>query len=312
MILAHEATNPPSPARREKGEIHMVTRTRILQVAGMIVALALLAACGGVSGGTYTINTGDWSGEWPWFWPDKARYVVNGSVLESLPVAGHSRIRLEAGNGEIAITGQPGATSVTVTADLQVGSNVSRLDAETGLNQLGVLVADGSDEIFVQTLQPNNLDGRQYVVNYNITVPDHLAVDVTQVNGHVTVSSIESSLFIEVKNGNVYLSDIIGVATVSVDDGSIDGSVTLPPGGEIMLSTGIGDIDLRVPKSTSAELSALVGFGAITWNNLDLLNAVHTTRSLTGTLGDGSGLIDLDTRNGNIDVTGINGQEVAK
>ncbi len=190
---------------------------------------------------------------------------------------------------------------------MQVGSNVSQLDAETGLNQLGVLVADGSDEIFVQTLQPKNMDGRKYVVNYTINVPSDLAVDLTQVNGHVTVLDIESSLFVEVANGNVYLSDIFGVATVSVDNGKVDGTVTLPPGGEIMISTGIGDIDLRIPTSTSADLSALVGFGAITWDNLDLLNAVHTNESLTGTLGDGTGLIDLDTRNGNIDVTGFDG-----
>lgn len=305
MILVHEANNPTSPARREKGEIHMVTRTRILQVAGMIVSLALLAACGGVSGGNFTINTN--TGEWPWFWPDKAKYIVDKDVSENVPVAGQSRIRLDAGNGEIVITGQPGATSVRVNAELRVGSNVSRLDAENGMNQLGVLVAEGSDEIFVQTVEPKNLVGRQFVVNYNITVPSGIAVDVTQDNGHVTVMDIESSLFVEVANGNVYMSDIFGFATVTVDHGSIDGTVTLPPGGEVMISTGIGDIDLRIPASTSAELSALVEFGAITWDNLDLLNVVHTNRSLTATLGDGTGLIDLDTRNGNIDVNGFDG-----
>jgi len=307
MILEHETTNPTSPAMREKGEIPMFPRRRILHVAGVIVALALFTACGGVSGGNYTINTGGWTGTWPWFWPEKAKFIVDGSFSENVPVAGHSSIRLEAVNGEITITGLPGATSVFVTAELQVGSNASLQDAETGLTQLGVLVADGTDEIFVQTLQPKNLEGRQYVVNYNITVPSHLAVDVTQVNGHVTVSSIESSLFAEVANGNVYLSDIFGFATVSVDRGSIDGTLTLPPGGQIMLSTVNGDIELRIPASTSAELSALVGFGAITWDNLDLLNAVHTNKSLSGTLGDGSGLIDLDTWNGNINVTGFNG-----
>jgi hypothetical protein len=307
MIPVNEAFNPASPARREKGEIRMFTRKGILPVAGMVVALALLAACGGVSGGNFTINTGQWTGKWPWFWPEKATFIVDGSFSENVPVSGHSRIRLDAVNGEIEITGQPGATSVTVTAELIVGSNVSRMDADTGLNQLDVIVADGSDEIFVQTQQPKNLDGRRYIVNYAITVPSDLAVDVTQVNGHVTVSDIESSLFTELGNGNVYLSDIFGYATVSVGRGSVDGTVTLPPGGEIMISTGNGDIDLRIPASTSADLSALVEFGAITWDNLDLRNAVHTNRSLTGTLGDGAGLIDLDTKNGNIDVTGFIG-----
>lgn len=267
----------------------MFTRTRTLQVAGMIVGAALLAACGGVSGGDFIINTGGWSGEWPWFWPEKPKFVANRDFSKNVPVAGQSRLHLDAVNGEIVITGQPGAMSVTVTADLRVGSNGSQLDADKGLTQLEVIVSDLSDEIFVRTLQPNNLDGRQYVVNYSIAVPGNLAVEVTQVNGHVTVEDLENSLLVTVENGSVF------------------GNVTLPPGGEITLWVGNGDIDLRIPTSTSAEFSALVGFGAITWNNLDLLNAVHTSQSLTGTLGDGTGLIDLDTRNGNIDVTGFDG-----
>jgi len=289
MIQGYAEDNPRSPARREKGEIHMFARTRILQVTGMIVALVLFAACGGVSGGTYTINAGDWTGNWPWFWPDKAEFIVDKNVTENVPVAGQGRIRLDAVNGEIVITGKPGATSVTVTAELIVGSNVSQMDAENGLNQLGILVSDLPGEILIQTLQPGRLDGRQYLVNYTINVPSDLSVDVTQVNGHVTVENIENSLLVTVENGSVF------------------GTVTLPPGGEITLWTGIGDLDLRIPTSTSAELSALVGFGAITWSNLDILNVVQTGRSLTGTLGNGDGLINLDTRNGNIEVTGFDG-----
>ncbi len=265
----------------------MFTRKGILHVTGMIVALVLFAACGGVSGGTYTINGS--TGDWPWFWPDKAEFIVDKNVTENVPVAGQGRIRLDAVNGEIVITGKPGATSVTVTAELIVGSNVSLLDAENGLNQLGVLVSDLPGEILIQTLQPGRLDGRQYLVNYTINVPSDLSVDVTQVNGHVAVENIENSLLVTVENG------------------SVSGTVTLPPGGEITLWTGKGDLDLRIPTSTSAELSALVGFGAITWNNLDFLNVVQTDRSLTGTLGNGDGLIDLDTRNGDIDVTGFDG-----
>lgn len=264
----------------------MFTPKRALHVAGMVVGLALFAACGGVSGGDYTINTGGWTGNWPWFWPDKARYIVDKEFFENVPVAGHSRFRLDAVNGEIVITGQPDATSVTVTAELIVGSNVSRQDAESYLTRLDVLVSDLSDEIFVETAQPDYVDGRQYIVNYTITVPSDLAVELYQVNGHVTVGNLENSLLVTVENGSVY------------------GTVTLPPEGEISLWTGNGDLDLRIPTSTSAELSALVGFGDITWDNLDFLNVVQTGRLLTGTLGNGAGWIDLDTRNGNVDITG--------
>lgn len=267
----------------------MFTRTRILQVAGMMVGAALLAACGGVSGGDYTINTGGWSGEWPWFWPNKPKFVANRDFSKNVPVAGQSRLRLDTVNGEIVITGEPGATSVTVTADLRVGSNVSRPDAETGLTQLEVTVSDLSDEIIVRTLQPINLDGRQYAVNYTITVPSNLAVEVTQVNGHVTVDDLENSLLVTVENGSVF------------------GTVTPPPGGEITLWSENGDLHLQIPTSTSAELHARVRLGSITWDNLDFTNLVQTTQSLTGRLGGGAGLVDLDTGNGNIVVTGFDG-----
>jgi hypothetical protein len=283
----HEEDNPAIPFWREKGEIYMFARTRILQVTGMIVVLVLLAACGGVNGGTYTINAN--TGDWPWFWPDKAEFIVDKNVYENVPVAGQERFRVDAVNGEIAITGKPGATSVTVTAELIVGSNVSQPDAENGLNQMEIVVSELPGEILVQTVQPERLNGRQYLVKYNINVPSNLSVEVTQVNGHVTVENIENSLL------------------VTVDDGSVHGTVSLPPGSEITLWTGKGDLDLRIPTSTSAEFSALVGFGAITWDNLDFLNVVQTDRSLTGTLGNGDGLIDLDTGNGNIDVTGSDG-----
>jgi len=284
MMSARATANPRNPARREKGEIPMNGRTRILQVAMTIAVLALLAACGG-GGVNYTIN----GGEWPWFWPGRPNFVVGKNVSETVPVAGQGRIRIDAENGEIAITGQPGATSVTVYAVVRVGSNVSRADAEDGLDRVEARVEALPGEILIQTLQPATLDGRQYLVEYTVTVPDDLEVEVAQVNGHVTVDDLGNSLLVTVENGSVY------------------GSVTLPPGGEITLWAGNGDLDLRIPTSTSAELSARVGLGAITWNNLDFTNLVQTSRSLTGTLGAGTGLVDLDTGNGNIVVTGFDG-----
>jgi len=287
VIQGHEEYNPAIPVWREKGEILMFARTRILQFTGMIVALVLLAACGGVNGGTYTINAD--TGDWPWSWSDKAEFIVDKPFSENVSVSGQGKVRVDAENGEVAITGQPGATSVTVTAELIVGSNVSQPDAETGLKQLGILVSDLPGEILVQTVQPASLNGRQYLVKYNINVPSDLSVDVTQVNGQVTVENIENSLLVTLENGSVH------------------GTVSLPPGGEITLWTGKGNLDLRIPTSTSAELFARVGFGAITWDNLDFLNVVQTDRSFTGTLGNGTGQIDLDTGNGNIDVTGTDG-----
>jgi DUF4097 and DUF4098 domain-containing protein YvlB len=140
-----------------------------------------------------------------------------------------------------------------------------------------------------------------------MTVPSDLAVVVDHVNGHVSVEKIESAIIVEVDNGNVILANISGDATARVVNGNVAGTVTLPPDGEIRFSTVNGDLDVRIPRSTSAELSADVDNGTITWDNLDLMDTVHTTQALTGTLGEGAGLIELETVNGDIDLVGFDG-----
>jgi hypothetical protein len=262
----------------------MSTRTVIQYALGTAFALVVLTACSGdVNVGSPNID----GRNWPWPWPSNADFVAKRGVDREVQVEDHIRMRLEAENGEIAITGQLDATSVMVTAELRVGSHESREDAEERLEQLDVLVTDLSDEILVQTQQPEDTEGRQYVVEYTITVPSHLEVDVNQVNGAIRVEDTANSVFVNATNGN------------------LDSTVRLPPNGEIRLSIVNGNLDLSIPTSTSAELSASVGNGTITWDNLDLMDAVQTNQSLTGTLGDGAGVIRLETTNGSIDVIGF-------
>jgi len=298
MTRRQGTSSVESPARRENGETHMTRKT--LKVAAMVVALALTAGCGDVNGPLVTVDGG-----WPWFWPDEPAYVAERNYSETAPVAGQAAVRVEAVNGTVHVVGQPGAASVAVSARLRVGSNASRRDAEEGASRLGILVADRGDAILVQTQQPAAGDGRQYLVDYTITVPGQLSVDVAQVNGHVSVLDVESSVLVEETNGNVAFSGVLDAARVRLANGSVDGTVTLRPGGEIVASAIHGDVRLRVPRSASARVAARVGFGTIDWEGLELQDVVRTSRSLTGTLGDGAGRIDLETFSGNVRLVGF-------
>jgi hypothetical protein len=280
------ANLPQDPRKAGEGGLLMSTRTIIQYAAGMALALAVLTAC---SGGDVNVGSPNVNGvrNWPWPWPSNAPFIARRVVDREVQIEDHIRMSLEAMNGEIVIIGQPDAMSVIVTEELRVGSHVNQADADDGLDQLEVLVTDRSDDILVQTQQPANTQGRQYVVNYTITVPSHLEVDVNQVNGSIVVEDMANSVFVNAVNGN------------------LDCTVSLPLNGEIRLSIDNGNIDLRLPTSTSAELSAFVDNGTITWDNLVLIDAVHTNQSLIGTLGGGAGVIRLETTNGSIDVIGV-------
>jgi DUF4097 and DUF4098 domain-containing protein YvlB len=279
----------------------MLSRSLIKHIAWISFALVMLTACGSGSDINFNID----GNNWPWPWSSNADFFANKTYSQNVTVANHINLRLDGVNGEIMITGQPGADSVSVTAQARVGSN-SLIDAQAGLDQLEFSVIDGGDEISLQTVQPDNTQDRQYVMDYTITVPSHLSVNVSLANGHVTVKGIDNSIFVVLDNGNVDFSDIYGDAVVSVDNGSINGTIILPPVGEVMISAVNGDIDLGIPASTSAELFGFVDNGIISWDNLDMQDVLHTNQSLQGTLGDGTGLIDLKTTNGYIDVTGFN------
>lgn len=222
--------------------------------------------------------------------PDGDMSDTNFTAEESFSfesgITTQTRLRVQGINGGITITGSPDTNAVSTTGVRRVGSD-SVADAQTNLARLEVRVTSLTDEILVETIQPEQTGGRNYNVDYTITIPQGLNVSVTHVNG------------------NVALNEIVGNATVELTNGPIDGQVTLPRDGTIDLSTTNGNIDLRIPQSTNAEFSANVTNGSISTSDLVLANQVSSGNSLQGTLGDGRGTISLRTVNGNISVTGF-------
>ncbi len=233
------------------------------------------------------------------------KFAAREAFSFEVAVAQQSRIRLEAINGNVKINGRSDTRSVIITGERMVES-ASLRDAEDHLDELEVQVREVADEVFVRTVQPRNSQHRNYVVHYTITVPKDLAVAVTHINGNVDVEAIDNTVSVDHANGNVSLANVVGSATVKVINGFIDGDVTLPRDGAIEMGTSNGNIDLAIPTSTSATLSASVINGLIRASNLTLQEQSDSPRSLDGTLGEGEGTIELTTLNGNISVTGHN------
>jgi hypothetical protein len=221
-----------------------------------------------------------------------------------VPIGSRVLLRLLGINGQVTITGASGASSVMITGVKRVRSE-SLQDAEDHLGELHVSVDSLANEVFVETIQPHNSGGRNYIVDYTITLPTHVAVQVMHVNGIVTLNSIEHDVTVHHENGEVTLRGIVGNARVNLVNGPIEGDITLPVHGTIDLNTVNGHIDLALPANTSAIFSARVSSGRVSLSDLVLQDDVSTSTSLSGTLGNGQGTISLETRNGNIRVSGF-------
>jgi hypothetical protein len=242
---------------------------------GLALALCLLWAGCGDDNGTGSDGV-----------VDNTDFSAEAAFYFRLDLGSHETLRLEGISGEVMITDVAGSDSVIISGVRRVRSE-STEDAEEHLPRLEVAVQDLSDEVFVETRQPEQSMGRSYEVDYEIILPEVLDLDIANVNGQVI------------------LEDISGDALVDVVNGQVVGEVTLDTGGTLGIDVVNGAIDLGIPKTTSAEISAAVVNGYINVSGLTLLDSQSTTNSLTGRLGTGEGTITLTVTNGAIAVQGL-------
>jgi hypothetical protein len=231
-------------------------------------------------------------------------FVAKESFSFKVRVFDHTRLRLEAISGSVAITGESRSDSVLITGERRVGSESTR-DAEEYLQLLQVTVQDLGNEIFVKTSQPEQTHGRSYVVDYTITLPENLDVSVDHVSGIVEIDSVDNSVSVNHVSGQVLLDQVFGSAQVNLVSGEIEAKVTLPKDGAINFNLVSGSVELDIPQNTSAEFSAKITSGTISISDLVLQNQVSTPDSVTGTLGSGEGMISLNVVSGFISVSGF-------
>ncbi len=230
--------------------------------------------------------------------------VVSEPLTADLDASAQTRLRLEGINGNIDVVGVPGTDAFTVRGERQVGSE-SLADATAHLDDLEVIISQAGTEVLLRTIQPSQTRGRNYVVNYQLTVPDRLTARIINLNGNVTARGLDAQVSVSNLNGNVTLTEITGNGLVSLINGNIESRMTLPLNGVADLETINGNVNLDIPVTTSAALLASLTNGTISVTNLTLQNRSSTPNSLSGTLGTGQGDIDLKTVNGNIEVAGF-------
>lgn len=175
-------------------------------------------------------------------------------------------------------------------------------DANAHLDYLNVEVLTKQDQIFVKTQQPSNTHGRNYKVNYHVQVPEHMDISVEQVNGPVSVNAFQSNISCHVVNGNINLTAIEGNVLVGATNGNIYCDNQLPYKGYCEMHLVNGNMELRIPRNTHAELYATIMNGNIGVYNLPFQCISQDQHHIRGILGDGNGDISLSTINGIIAV----------
>jgi DUF4097 and DUF4098 domain-containing protein YvlB len=242
-------------------------------VGNLILLSLLVLALGGCGGGGTTSGS--------------SLFYVSESFSFELEEGSNTNLTVLGVNGIIEVNGSAAVNSVYISGVMKVGSSTLD-DAQLHLVDLDVVITELGTEVMVETVQPNPADGRQYIIEYSITIPDTMLVDVSQANGEVLIQGVESDI------------------TASQANGTIEVDSVLPYNGSIILSNGNGNISLFIPTNTSATLSCVSATGRVRSYNLNILDTVPpTSHSIIGTLGGGDGDISISTANGDITLQGI-------
>ncbi len=221
----------------------------------------------------------------------------------AVELTSQTRIRLTGINSLIVVTGVAATDSVRVSGTRSVRSE-SLADAEEHLPDLEVRVESDADEVAVWTIQPASSGGRNYQVDYQLTVPSDFETNIVNANGTITVDDMDNTVSVINANGTIILSRISANIFADQGNGEVQCEATLPLDGTIDIAVGNGEIELVIPDTTSAQLSASIGTGDIDTFGLALQNEIRTATTLTGTLSAGRGTIDLSVGNGTITVSG--------
>ena len=217
------------------------------------------------------------------------------TVEESRPLAANGEFRLQNTNGSVRVTGwdQP---RVRIEA-------VKHARSERALEELKVEITGEGDRLSVRSRFPRpQWMGGSGRVDYRVSVPRGVRVELGNVNGRVEVEGVAGAVKAKTVNGSVDVAGAAGEVEASAVNGSVEVQLArVDPAGRSELSTTNGSVRLTLPRDASAEVEAHTVNGRVGCD-FDLADARKSRRKLEGRIGTGGARFELGTVNGSVHI----------
>jgi hypothetical protein len=246
----------------------------------------------------------------------------------SAPLAAGDTFRVANSSGNTTIrSGAPGTVQVTATTHRWASDQTIDVRLTPAGGIVSLTATPGSERYF----------GNTPTVDYTIAIPDGVRVEVTASSGNVAVSGITGTVVATVSSGSLTVSDINGEVTGQTSSGNLrlsnitgdlratassgnitatgiaqpreltttSGNITVSGSfaGDARINASSGNVTVRFTPESAVRITATTSSGAIRVNDLTLTARTESARSLTGTLGAGTGNLAIGTSSGNITVS---------
>jgi DUF4097 and DUF4098 domain-containing protein YvlB len=242
------------------------------------------------------------------------------TVEKDIPLPQGASFSLENVNGPVRVTvGKDGTVHLRAVKKVRA---VDDAKAKEMLPSLEILVSSSSDGVKVETKYPkmkNRFFGGGYAMSvaYTVEVPRATALDLTSVNGELTINAPGSSVSCETTNGAIRVSaaGVLSAATVngkirftadhakdiSTTNGGIDGRILSLKPDSAKLDTVNGGITVALAEKAACRIQAENVNGSVSTSLQGLTSSKH---SLRGNLNGGGAVVQIETVNGSVKVVG--------
>jgi hypothetical protein len=187
--------------------------------------------------------------------------------------------------GDVVLHADPDATEVTAEV-VKIGKGVTQAEADKALEQIRVTVAPkpgDPDTLLADVDHPAYSNSRRYEVEWRVTAPAALASEVHLAVGELHVRGFTGGTVLHCSVGDIVTLDLAG----SLRAWTSTGDIRAEAAGAVDLSSGVGDIRLRLLPGEPAPVTVRSDVG-------DIRLRIPTDR--TGRLVADTGIGSLDVR----------------
>lgn len=231
----------------------------------------------------------------------RKRVEKTEKVQYKLSAENKTKLSLDDSNGDIKITKTSDSGRVVII-DAVKSYDVRYDEQDKPLDMVKINIDSTGNELKITTeIERNNGLFKRHKggkVDYNIKVPAGMNVEIDNVNGDITLISINGDIDIETVNSAINLAYCTGSIKIDGVNGGVNCNIDSTKGINIELVNGI--VKLGGLKNTSADVNASTVNGRVKFKNLQFTNMVSEKRSLSGMLGKGGNTISVNTVNGAI------------
>lgn len=234
------------------------------------------------------------------------------SETETYTVDGGTELSVRNPDGSITVEGTAGDA---VEAEITVHG-----PSNDELERVSLAATETDGELRLEPDVEGDTDVDRIKVGWTVSCPSGVPVDRLETDsGSIEVRDVVGDPDLETGSGSLTARNVAGAVSLSTGDGSItardvseierattgDGSIEADVAavdGTVEITTGDGSIDAALAPTLDATLEATTADGTVEVEGLDLSETNSTDSSVSGTFGDGTHSLSLETEDGSIDL----------